>query len=62
MSSAQCCWICGKIIDLESCKVDEHGMPVHEKRYIAKVMVDSRITPNGNSRSLKPITKNTLLH
>jgi hypothetical protein len=24
------CWICGKLTSLESCKVDEHGLPVHE--------------------------------
>jgi hypothetical protein len=24
------CWICGKTTSLESCKVDEHGLPVHE--------------------------------
>jgi hypothetical protein len=24
------CWICGAEISLESCKVDEHGLPVHE--------------------------------
>jgi hypothetical protein len=24
------CWICGGEVSLESCKVDEHGLPVHE--------------------------------
>lgn len=24
------CWICGHPIPLETCKVDENGLPVHE--------------------------------
>ena len=31
------CWICGRSISLESCKVDEHGNAVHEECYAAKV-------------------------
>jgi hypothetical protein len=25
------CWICGKALSLEECKVDEHGQAVHEE-------------------------------
>ena len=39
------CWICGKAIDLEGCKVDEHGLPVHEPCYIAKVGLDLKHNP-----------------
>jgi hypothetical protein len=34
------CWICGKPVQLESCKIDEHGLPVHEDCYIAKLALD----------------------
>lgn len=30
------CWICGKVIDLSDCKVDEHGLAVHEACYVAR--------------------------
>ena len=35
--SAQMCWICGKIVDLKTCKTDEHGSAVHECCYAAKM-------------------------
>jgi hypothetical protein len=25
------CWICGRAVHLEDCKVDEYGLPVHEE-------------------------------
>ena len=31
------CWICGQLVMLEDCKVDEHGMAVHEKCYVVKI-------------------------
>jgi len=34
---AHCCWICEKPIALENCKVDEHGLPVHEECYVTQV-------------------------
>ena len=39
------CWICGKVVDLKTCKTDEHGLPVHEQCYVARVVAklpDSR--------------------
>jgi len=30
------CWICGRPVQLESYKIEEHGQPVHEDCYIAK--------------------------
>jgi hypothetical protein len=34
-TSPRICWICGKTLGLERCKVDEYGMPVHNECYIA---------------------------
>jgi hypothetical protein len=39
------CWICGRTIFLEDCKVDEHGLPVHEQCYTTKIVLDSKNTP-----------------
>jgi len=46
-SSQRFCWICGKTISLEQCKVDEQGLPVHEECYVAKVVM------NANSQNLR---------
>jgi hypothetical protein len=31
------CWICGKTVKLEDCKVDEHGLAVHENCYVTRI-------------------------
>ena len=31
------CWLCGKDVDLRTCKIDEHGRPVHEDCYALKL-------------------------
>jgi hypothetical protein len=31
------CWICGRPVSLEECKVDEHGLPVHEECHALKL-------------------------
>jgi len=31
------CWICGKVVNLEECKVDAKGLPVHEDCYVLKL-------------------------
>jgi len=36
------CWICGKPVQLEGCKIDEHGQPVHEDCSTAKLALDKR--------------------
>jgi hypothetical protein len=33
----QTCWICGKMVSLESCIVDEHGLAMHENCSVAKI-------------------------
>ena len=35
------CWICGRAVSLEACKIDEQGNPVHEQCYVAKVAFNS---------------------
>ena len=34
------CWICGGSVSLEDCKIDEHGSPVHEQCYAARVALE----------------------
>lgn len=37
---AKPCWICGRVVSLESCKTDEHGNAVHEACYVARVSLN----------------------
>jgi hypothetical protein len=39
------CWICGKAVTLEDCKVDEYGMAVHEDCYVAKLALNGGRPP-----------------
>ena len=34
------CWLCGKTVELENCKTDERGRPVHEECYVAGLRTD----------------------
>jgi len=46
------CWICGKAVDLNKCKTDEHGLPVHEACYVARITLKSEPKrPNSPARS-----------
>ena len=36
------CWICGRPAELENCKIDEHGQPMHEHCYVAKLVSDGK--------------------
>jgi hypothetical protein len=47
----QTCRICGKILKLENCKIDENGGPVHEACYVAKIALKSQRlpAPRGNN-------------
>jgi hypothetical protein len=51
--AAQCCWICGKPVSLENCKVDEQGFPVHGECYVVRVALNSvrPATQRGRRRS-----------
>lgn len=35
------CWICGKNVDLNSCKIDEYGEAVHEACYVARIALEN---------------------
>ena len=35
------CWICGRDVALETCKVDEHGSAVHEACLFARMKMES---------------------
>jgi hypothetical protein len=39
------CWICGKAVRLEECKVDASGLPVHEHCYLLKVKLATSEQP-----------------
>jgi hypothetical protein len=45
------CWICGKIVDLNTCKTDEHGLPVHETCYVGRTILKSNRSEHPNPRS-----------
>lgn len=36
-----CCRICGELVDLKTCKTDEHGITVHEACYVATIALAS---------------------
>jgi hypothetical protein len=35
------CWICGNPTPLETCKIDEHGLPVHEACHTLKLSLQN---------------------
>lgn len=39
------CWICGKVVSLEECKVDEHGLAVHEDCYVVLILWQKEVVP-----------------
>jgi hypothetical protein len=44
-SDPKFCWICGKKVELKDCKVDDKGMPVHEKCYVARIALEQHFSP-----------------
>ncbi len=34
------CWICGNAVRLEQCKIDAQGQAIHEKCYVAKLVLE----------------------
>jgi ribosome-binding protein aMBF1 (putative translation factor) len=54
-SPSKVCWICGSAIALEDCKVDEHGLPVHDNCYVAKVARRKNTAPQAD-QTLPPAT------
>lgn len=41
-SPTHMCWICGKAVDIQKCKTDEHGSIVHGLCYAAKIALAKR--------------------
>ena len=39
--TAHCCSVCGHVISLETCKVDEHGSAVHEACLFARMKMET---------------------
>ena len=44
------CRICGQVVDLETCKTDEHGMAVHENCYVVRVALAGESKRGGEQR------------
>lgn len=55
LSQDSMCWICGKAVDLKTCKTDEHGSAVHEHCYAAKIAL-----AKGAHSPTQPMIKPTL--
>ncbi len=51
------CWICGKAVPLEDCKIDEHRLAVHENCYVARVQLEKRPSPRISSRGERALTQ-----
>jgi hypothetical protein len=39
------CWICGMVVSLEACMVDEHGMAVHEECSVGRISARRNLFP-----------------
>jgi hypothetical protein len=54
------CWICGKTMPLEACKIDEHGRAVHEECCVSRLMLQS--ASSESSKETKPELKANRRH
>jgi hypothetical protein len=54
MRVPKACWICGWAVKLEDCTIDEHGLAVHEKCYVARIMLALARSAQAESRSAVP--------
>jgi hypothetical protein len=45
---SQMCWICGKLVELETCQTDEHGNAVHGRCYAAKMALANEPQMSAN--------------
>jgi hypothetical protein len=36
-ATSKTCWICGRAVSLEECKIDEYGQAVHERCCVARL-------------------------
>ena len=54
------CWICGKAVNIDTCKTDEHGRAVHEACYAVRMALENiaRKAPASVTHSTaSPITR-----
>jgi|HubBroStandDraft_6_1064221.scaffolds.fasta_scaffold69989_2 hypothetical protein len=52
-SAKRFCWICGRVVALETCKIDEHGLAVHESCYVTKIALQNIQIPMMAKRMVK---------
>ena len=51
------CWICGKRVDLATCKTDEYGEAVHEACYTTRLVFEKGIGRPNEERKAKELLK-----
>ena len=49
LPATRCCSICGQVLSLEDCKIDEKGLAVHESCYAVKVALEK---PSAQRRAI----------
>jgi hypothetical protein len=59
LRSSRLCWICGKAVDLETSKADEHGNAVHGRCYAAKMALVEGTRSPDEERSLPNVERDT---
>ena len=47
------CSICGKSVDITTCKTDEFGKPVHGLCYVAKLASQNKLFPRPTPEHLR---------
>jgi hypothetical protein len=50
LKALKTCWICGTNVSLEECKVDEHGLAVHENCYLVVLAIVNAQQPSPRKR------------
>ena len=51
------CWICGRKVSLEVCKIDEHGLAVHDKCCVVRLLLkQSSLRPEGTFLPIQELT------
>lgn len=55
-TQAHLCWICGNTVDLQICKVDEHGMAVHGECHFLRVALASESMLRKPARGIQSPT------
>lgn len=45
------CWICGKEVSLQNCRIDERGRAVHEECYVARIKLETESKSADSAKS-----------